>query len=139
MSHNPTADDLGSAGRGSVAHDRGPTHDATKGTQAAGSAPPMNAPNGALKTTAQVLQEQSTPVSLLGQDSSLAPDASRDDATVATREFAITVTAQPHDYTPIHAGGLNGKIEGDRGEEACFIDTAATYFLQLDYHKGITH
>jgi hypothetical protein len=139
MSHNPTADDLGSAGRGSVAHDRGPTHDATKGTQAAGSAPSMSAPNGALKTAAQELQEQSTPVSLLGQDSSLAPDAPRDDAAVATREFAITITAQPHDYTPIQAEELNGKIEGDRGEQTCVIDTAATYFLQLDYHKGISH
>ena len=118
MSHNPAADGLDSAGRGNVAHDRGPMRDAVvEGTQAADRAPNLNAPNGAAKLAAQVVQEQSTPLKLLGQNSSPAPDVSRDDAVVATSEMDVAVTTQAHDSTPIHAGELNGTIEGGQGEE----------------------
>lgn len=115
MSHNPAADDLGSAGRGNVAHDRG-TQDAVEGTQDADRAPSLDLHNDAVKLAAQVVQEQSTPPSLLGQNSSTAPDASRDYATVATSEVDVAVTTQAHDSTPIHAGDLNGKIEEGEGE-----------------------
>ena len=122
MSDTPAADHLGSAGRGNVAHDWGPMQDAAEGTQAANRAPSPNASNGAVNLVAQVVQEQGIPPNLLGQNSSPAPDASRDDAVAATSQADVAVTGQAH------AGELNGKTEGGEGEENCVVGTPPTCF-----------
>jgi hypothetical protein len=132
MSHNPAADELGSAGRENVAHDRGSMHADAEGTQGATGALGVKAPNDGIKLETQEAQGQSAPSNLLAQRSSLAPEASRDEAAVATSELQDGVTAQAHDSTPIHAGKLKLTAESEYiyligMPAACFWrDTMAT-------------
>ena len=129
MSHDPAAVVLGSAGRGNAAHDQGSMRrdDAAEGAQDTATALLLStkASNGDIKLSGtsetQEVQEQSTPLGLLGQDAFSGPDPSRDDAVVATRGLAAGATAHPHahdDSTPIYADKLNGAIEGAQGEQS---------------------
>ena len=119
MSHDPAAVDLGSAGRGNVAHDQGLMRRdaATQGTQDAATVFSTKASNGEIELSeTQEVQEQST-LSLLGQHASPGPGPSQDDA-VAIRGPAAGGIAPAHDSTPIRDGEVNGTIEGARGEQS---------------------